>query len=196
MAYIPDPPKASSGGEDASFVSPSGLSLGVADGVGGWREQGVDPGVYARLLMHNAQVFCDAAEAAGVAANAGAEGAAAAQAEELPLQAIEQAAARTTVPGGSTCCIVLLRGRRLWAANLGDSGFIVLRRGQLYYRSGQQQHSFNFPFQLRRVLLGMNIGGARCFRVTALTDAHSHSSALNLEPTCPAWRTCTAATYK
>lgn len=36
----------------------------------------------------------------------------------------------------------------LHAANLGDSGFLVLRDGDVVFRSRPQQHSFNFPFQL------------------------------------------------
>lgn len=38
----------------------------------------------------------------------------------------------------------------LHAANLGDSGFMVIRGDQVVYKSPAQQHSFNFPFQLGR----------------------------------------------
>ena len=31
---------------------------------------------------------------------------------------------------------------------LGDSGFLVVRRGQVVHRSHEQQHFFNTPFQL------------------------------------------------
>jgi len=59
-AARPHPAKAATGGEDAFFVVDSGEdataasapgALGVADGVGGWAESGVDPGAYARALM-------------------------------------------------------------------------------------------------------------------------------------------------
>lgn len=36
MHYLPHPDKKATGGEDASFVGADGLSVGVADGVGGW----------------------------------------------------------------------------------------------------------------------------------------------------------------
>lgn len=36
----------------------------------------------------------------------------------------------------------------LRSANLGDSGFMLYRNGALVYRSKEQQHDFNFPFQL------------------------------------------------
>lgn len=45
---IPHPKKAAKGGEDALYVSP-GL-IAVADGVGGWGEMGVDPGLFSKEL--------------------------------------------------------------------------------------------------------------------------------------------------
>eukprot|EP01110_Echinostelium_bisporum_P005574 TRINITY_DN2360_c0_g1_i1.p2 TRINITY_DN2360_c0_g1~~TRINITY_DN2360_c0_g1_i1.p2 ORF type:complete len:142 (+),score=12.25 TRINITY_DN2360_c0_g1_i1:531-956(+) len=34
------------------------------------------------------------------------------------------------------------------SANLGDSGYMIMRQGEVFYKSTEQQHSFNFPFQL------------------------------------------------
>ena len=48
---VPHPEKASKGGEDAVCVSKTGKLIGVADGVGGWAEVGVDPSEYSRSLM-------------------------------------------------------------------------------------------------------------------------------------------------
>lgn len=45
---IPHPDKVAKGGEDAYYVN-SNL-LAVADGVGGWNNQGVDPSLYSRTL--------------------------------------------------------------------------------------------------------------------------------------------------
>ena len=36
----------------------------------------------------------------------------------------------------------------LHAANLGDSGFILIRNGRTIFKSPVQQHQFNIPFQL------------------------------------------------
>lgn len=36
----------------------------------------------------------------------------------------------------------------LCTANIGDSGFMVVRRGRVIHRSEEQQHYFNTPFQL------------------------------------------------
>jgi len=38
--------------------------------------------------------------------------------------------------------------RYVRAANVGDSCFMVVRRGRVLFRSPSQQHEFNFPFQL------------------------------------------------
>lgn len=36
----------------------------------------------------------------------------------------------------------------LYTANIGDSGYMVVRRGRIIHRSEEQQHYFNTPFQL------------------------------------------------
>lgn len=52
---IPHPAKEQRGGEDAFFIATGGVAVGVADGVGGWAEVGVDPGLYSRELMRRAE---------------------------------------------------------------------------------------------------------------------------------------------
>lgn len=52
-AVLPHPDKAETGGEDAFFVSSHGQgAFGVADGVGGWNLEGVDPSRYSRCVHH------------------------------------------------------------------------------------------------------------------------------------------------
>lgn len=36
----------------------------------------------------------------------------------------------------------------VYTANIGDSGFIVIRKGEIVHKSEEQQHYFNTPFQL------------------------------------------------
>lgn len=51
-------------GEDAFFVSGSKAGMfGVADGVGGWNMEGVDPGEFSRLLANNARRGMEAPDA-------------------------------------------------------------------------------------------------------------------------------------
>ena len=129
-AYIPKHGK----GEDAHFVSAN--TLGVADGVGefmrcfflkltivtsgGWVNVGVDAGIYARELMRQCELFA---------------------AQESDPRRILQAAFERMgdLQGTTTACIVRLSGNVLTAANLGDSGFMLIRDGKMVKRSKEQQ---------------------------------------------------------
>ena len=48
VRYFPHPGKDNELGEDANFISECGRVVGVADGVGGWTDMGVDAGEYSR----------------------------------------------------------------------------------------------------------------------------------------------------
>lgn len=129
---FPHPDKEYKGGEDAYFVSENGKAMGVADGVGGWASKGVDPAIYARALMEGAKAFADAHPDI-----------------TTPVFLMQAGYIKANQhPGSSTCCIVILDGAYLSSANLGDSGFIVIRGDRVLYRTKEQQHRFNFPFQL------------------------------------------------
>jgi protein phosphatase PTC7 len=131
VASIPHPEKVFKGGEDASFVSEDGHAIGVFDGVGGWAGTGVDPAVYSRSL---------ASECAAAHKQTG---------SRSPKELLERAWLNSQrITGSSTACCVTLHGSTLRGANVGDSGFMVVRQGALFYRQKEQQHSFNFPFQL------------------------------------------------
>eukprot|EP00877_Chromochloris_zofingiensis_P009623 jgi/Chrzof1/4914/Cz15g04100.t1 len=135
-AMLPHPEKMARGGEDAYFIASHQAAVGVADGVGGWAEVGIDAGAYARLLMSNCQ---DEAEAAMQSSNV----------SSLSAQDILQRAFdKTDVEGSSTACVIVINGNTISASNLGDSGFVLLRNKVVVFQSPQQQHNFNFPFQL------------------------------------------------
>ena len=40
------------------------------------------------------------------------------------------------------------KSQMLHSANLGDSGFLVIRQGSVVHQSSEQQHYFNTPYQL------------------------------------------------
>ena len=50
-ANTPHPDKKAKGGEDAFFADPAIGAFGVADGVGGSARQGVDPGIFSRMML-------------------------------------------------------------------------------------------------------------------------------------------------
>ncbi|KAL0422362.1 UNVERIFIED_CONTAM: putative protein phosphatase 2C 71 [Sesamum latifolium] len=133
-ALLPHPSKVLTGGEDAYFVAGQ-TWLGVADGVGQWSLEGTKPGVYARELMKNCEKFI--ADHNGDSLN-------------NPMELLNLIVAETHYPGPSTVLIAQLVGQDLHVANVGDSGFIVLRHGAVYKRSSPMLHAFHFAKQIER----------------------------------------------
>ncbi|CAK9324241.1 unnamed protein product [Citrullus colocynthis] len=130
--YLPHPAKEETGGEDAHFICVDEHVVGVADGVGGWADVGIDAGKFARELMSNSINAIQ--EQPGDSVD--------------PAKVLEKAHSGTTAKGSSTACIISLSEKGLHAINLGDSGFIVIRDGSTIFRSPVQQHGFNFTYQL------------------------------------------------
>jgi hypothetical protein len=57
-------------------------------------------------------------------------------------------AKRLNILGSTTACIAILRHDELRVANIGDCGISIIRNNHYLFRSEEQQHSFNFPYQL------------------------------------------------
>jgi len=113
--------------------------IGVADGVGGWRAYGVDPGLFSVNLMKSCERLVIAGYFAGD------------QPGKLLAQAFrEMKENKQQLVGSSTACLMMLSHTdlKLYTANIGDSGFLVVRQGEVVHRSQEQQHYFNTPFQL------------------------------------------------
>lgn len=132
---IPHPAKRKKGGEDAFFVCNNGVALGVSDGVGGWADKGVDPSLYSKTLMREARACYEEKHFTE------------------PLASLKVAAAKANkLIGSATACIVSLDESEdhtfLKSANLGDSGFMLIRDGDIIFRTKEQQFHFNFPYQL------------------------------------------------
>eukprot|EP01117_Protostelium_nocturnum_P014624 TRINITY_DN5585_c0_g1_i1.p1 TRINITY_DN5585_c0_g1~~TRINITY_DN5585_c0_g1_i1.p1 ORF type:complete len:413 (-),score=123.06 TRINITY_DN5585_c0_g1_i1:133-1203(-) len=134
VRIIAHPSKVAKGGEDAFFVSP--YAVGVADGVGGWNEIGIDPSLYSRKMMEGADKSVKEWK----------------EEKELdPVVILREAFDYVTshnVIGSTTVCILSVENGFLKAANLGDSGFLLVRGEQIIYRTKEQQFSFNFPYQI------------------------------------------------
>ncbi|XP_055811399.1 probable protein phosphatase 2C 55 isoform X2 [Solanum dulcamara] len=130
--YLPHPDKEETGGEDAHFICSDEQAIGVADGVGGWADLGIDAGKYARELMSNSVTAIQDEPKGSVD----------------PARVLDKAYTCTKAKGSSTACIIALTDQGLHAINLGDSGFIVVRDGCTVFRSPVQQHDFNFTYQL------------------------------------------------
>ena len=61
---------------------------------------------------------------------------------------VNRDAANEMLVGSTTAMLVVLRDDELRIANVGDCGVMVIRGYEPIFRNEEQQHSFNFPFQL------------------------------------------------
>eukprot|EP00397_Hematodinium_sp_SG-2012_P043364 GEMP01048193.1.p1 GENE.GEMP01048193.1~~GEMP01048193.1.p1 ORF type:complete len:332 (+),score=67.91 GEMP01048193.1:27-998(+) len=157
-ACLPHPEKVARGGEDAFFASPDIQAFGIADGVGGWGSvPGVDPGEFSRQLLSHALKNLETKDRSP--RTGGKKG------DEHLYDALQAACAslrKNRVGGGTTCVLGALDDATalLHLFILGDSGVLVLRPGQrrvgaklvlhprVVFRSVEQTHYFNCPFQL------------------------------------------------
>ncbi|PIA48069.1 hypothetical protein AQUCO_01400573v1 [Aquilegia coerulea] len=133
-AMLPHPSKALTGGEDAYFIACQNW-FGVADGVGQWSLEGVNAGIYARELMNNCAKIVSQSDEASTTE---------------PDQILIQSAAESHSLGSSTALVAHFDGQVLHVANLGDSGFIVIRNGTVFRKSSPMVYGFNFPVQIAR----------------------------------------------
>ena len=144
VVKIPHYSKKDKGGEDAFAVTDQLIC--VADGVGGWNEQGVDPAKYSKELTENIVIEYNKNFNKFFSS---------------PKKIFIDAARKTTSIGSSTFCMCSIdkEKRYLHTVNLGDSGYMILREKEndgalnnlssleLLYKSEEQTHQFNFPFQ-------------------------------------------------
>ncbi len=136
------------------------ISVILIPGVGGWDERGVDSSLYSGALMNVCQEQVLALSSSPSSSSSSVR----------PLDLLRTAYKAThsrQILGSSTACVLsvasntpsptedLVEGADgiLETTNVGDSGFLILRRGEakeysVLYKSESQQHGFNAPFQL------------------------------------------------
>ena len=100
-------PRRGTKGEDAYFVTER--ALGVADGVSGWYQYGIDSADFSRQLMKNCEK-----ETLSYGPD---------EAIDL-LSVLSRSYAKDTAIGSSTATLVAINGDTLYGLNLGDSGFM------------------------------------------------------------------------
>lgn len=127
-AYLANPEKNTS--EDAFFVE--GNSVGVFDGVSGaYESRGVDPRRYSQMLAALTQEGVRQSSATNV------------------VKCVFDAAELNAEIGASTACVVGMDSAgRVFGINLGDSGTAIIRNNRMIFRTKEQQHFFNCPYQL------------------------------------------------
>ncbi|KAL9649063.1 hypothetical protein ABK040_008440 [Willaertia magna] len=161
-------------GEDAYFCCYSNkyelYSFGIADGVGGWMAFDIDPSLCSRQLMWNCKMLLCNDQLPQIISEQNYN--IPKELEQTVMKAIELpqvihpkillersfsllSELNQVQAGGTTSCIVFLKPLpqnlyQLSYANLGDSGFVVINKSKskIIYRSKEQQHYFNAPYQL------------------------------------------------
>jgi len=137
-------------GEDSFFISEgsAGLSryVGVADGVGGWNAMGVDPSFMSKQMMRNSSSLASQAANSGV--------------HVLPSEILSRAYSKIVngkevEAGSTTTCVLSISHSQegkpiLHSANLGDSGFMVIRGTEVVMFSEFQRQD-NAPRQLAMI---------------------------------------------
>mmetsp|Transcript_13765 Transcript_13765/g.25222 ORF Transcript_13765/g.25222 Transcript_13765/m.25222 type:complete len:347 (-) Transcript_13765:55-1095(-) len=152
-ACKPHPDKVQRGGEDSYFACSETGCFGIADGVGGWSDTGLDPGAFARNFLRFAYEGIQSQASCSL----------------VDLQEVFRSAAnRLKIEkqmGSSTAVVGQLCGSTLAILNLGDSGVLLLRPAlrtrtprkpnadrvmfpRVVFRSSDQTHYFNCPYQL------------------------------------------------
>lgn len=132
-------------GQDAFFMSKISnhsdtVAFGIADGVGGWADRGVDPADFSHGLCSQMALSAFAWPDSEGNLYPG---------HLMTLGYMAVLKDRGIRAGGSTACVGCVNSHgRLQMANLGDSGFLLLRTGRAHYYSNPQTHGFNTPYQL------------------------------------------------
>jgi protein phosphatase PTC7 len=137
-------------GEDAFFAatvggSKSHVAFGVADGVGGWQDQGIDPSEFSHglcgLMAGTAYLHEGLKEGKNV------------RPRDLLQTAYDAVISNPRIlAGGSTASLAVADDQgAIETANLGDSGFLIFGPGKVAHRSSAQTHAFNTPYQLAKI---------------------------------------------
>lgn len=126
-------------GEDASFLydSPFFAAFSIADGVGGWNRQGIDPSIFSFNLESNIlNQLLEDNDATDLL--------------YLTDNSFNKIKSDNTVYGSATLTTLSIDKSQslLYTSNLGDSGFMLIRSGAIFEQSFPQQHFFNAPYQL------------------------------------------------
>ncbi|KAI8958557.1 protein serine/threonine phosphatase 2C [Daldinia sp. FL1419] len=154
-------------GQDAFFISRVGdtnaVAFGIADGVGGWEDSGVDPADFSHS-------FCDYMASAAYEHRFGAIGQSL-TARSLMQRGYDDVCKDGSIhAGGSTASVgIASEDGKLEVANLGDSGFVHLRLNAVHSYSEPQTHAFNTPYQLSIVPASM-LARAAAFGGAQLCD--------------------------
>lgn len=159
-------------GEDAMFILPLNIGIGVFDGVGGWRREGIDPGIYSKQLSDGVAAYLTHAHMKNVNGKVN-------LAEALDFGG--HSCELNKLTGSSTACFATVDtpSKTLRTCNLGDSGLVVFRRVdgvvKAIYETESTTHGFNFPRQIG------NIADSKLGKYSSDTSADASYQEFQLE---------------
>jgi len=142
---LPHPEKLALGGEDSFFTDFGSRFFGVADGVGGYSNKGINSGLYSRAILKQVRELKEDTDL-----------------HRILVTATRHVNVNEKVKGGCTVTLGKLNeNNQLSLLNYGDSAIAIFRpcirlntrREQvlyprIVYRSVEQTHYFNCPYQL------------------------------------------------
>lgn len=99
-----------SAGEDAIYFRKIGHSMAVADGVGSWKDENIDPGEFSREFLASMKFNLENEKI-----------------KRDPMVALEYANSKRTKKGTACVCVLTLDGTNISTANIGDTKFVLLR---------------------------------------------------------------------
>ena len=140
-------PLSGEGSSDRYFIEEDAQAFGLADGVGEWQTFGLDPGQFPSELMEGCRKFI-------LARLPVLKSLSSKDTIQAMVNGMHEAKLTTRGFGSSTSMLALIKDNAMHIIYVGDSSFMVLRKREstmsmnTVYRSMEQQHSFNCPYQL------------------------------------------------
>ncbi|PNS18523.1 hypothetical protein CAC42_5062 [Sphaceloma murrayae] len=158
-------------GQDAFFMAHIAKSkmhvvFSVADGVGGWEDQGVNPAAFSHgLCRYMAEATLRPEQQEDL------------RPIHLMQKAYDQVQKDKKIPaGGSTASVATVDATGyMEVANLGDSGFVILSPGKVNFKSEAQTSNFNTPFQMSKLTAQMKAQQAIFGGAITIQDTPSRS---------------------
>ncbi|SBT34048.1 protein phosphatase, putative [Plasmodium ovale wallikeri] len=105
--------------------------MAIADGVGSWIKYGINPRKYPEKFLQLLQKKIS-------------------ENKNMKIEdVLNYAYINNNIKGSTTVCLIIFNNNStISTAVIGDSQFIIIRKGYIIYRSKPQQYEFNFPYQL------------------------------------------------
>ncbi|KAF2459889.1 phosphatase 2C-like domain-containing protein [Lineolata rhizophorae] len=151
VAHVGDAGTSGGSGAGGSELNDGALAFGVADGVGGWTDQGIDPADFSHSLCDYMASGATGYPDAFPARKSGST--APLMPKDLMQYGYDKVMRDNAVKGGgSTACVVTAQADgHFELANLGDSGLMHFSPNAVRFATSPQTHAFNTPYQLTKM---------------------------------------------